>query len=115
MSDTETQSSIEAIAGSAGVDACEVHAAFADERRTTTMRALAGRPTPVDVATLARAVAQREVDDADEFVPDSRVEQIHVELRHVYLPKLEQLGLVAFDADAGVVTDYPDGLESLTF
>lgn len=115
MSNTVTSSSIEAIAASTGSNTSDVHEAFASERRQTILRVLARNSTPVDVSAVARAVAARETDSSIGSVPPDQVEEVHVMLYHVHLPKLEALGLVEYDAVADVVTDYVDELDGLAF
>lgn len=114
MINTVSQPFIEAIATSAGLNTSDVHEAFADERRQATLGVLVDKSTPVDVSTIARVVAAEESDSAIEHPPPDRIERVHVALYHVHLPKLAKLGLVEYDADAGIVTGYDDGLEAIS-
>lgn len=75
-----------------------------DERRRRTLSTLTDAPLPVPVSRVAHAVAIEE-HPGDGDVPPERVEEVHVTLRHVHLPKLASAGLVSYDAEAGTVED----------
>ena len=78
--------------------------ALADSRRRHVLSILLDRPTPLDVETLARAVAAREeaaTSAAD--VPDDVVRRIQIALHHVHLPKLAETGVVEYDYERGAV------------
>ena len=112
MSNTETTASLETLAARTGLETNELHGAFTSGRRRTTLSMLAGRSTPVDGVTIARAVAARETGTTPESVTPDRAEEVRTMLYHVHLPKLDEAGLIEYDRDDDVVTDYDDGLET---
>ena len=69
-----------------------------DERRRATVAALDSRTGPVTREELAREVA-----DADGDVSPSQAREVAVQLHHIHLPKLDEAGVVEYDADAGTV------------
>lgn len=90
----------------------DVHAALSSERRRTALAVVAGATLPIDAATLARAVAAREERVPPDAVPRARVDEVHVALYHVHLPKLADCGLVQL-GDDGAVEGVVDGFESV--
>ncbi len=114
MSDIALRTELEGLSASATLDVSDLHAALADERRRAAVADLADRSTPVDAEALARRVAGRESDRSPGSVPSEQVEQVHVTLHHVHLPKLADVGLIAYDPAACVVTDAADGLGPLS-
>ena len=78
---------------------------LADERRRTVVAVLLEQTAPVTVDTLARHVAGRNSDVSPAEVPTADVDEVHVSLHHIHLPKMSQAGLLTFDADDGVVRD----------
>jgi hypothetical protein len=85
-------------ADEAGFDA--VLEGLADERRRIVLGVLEGRDEPIDRRTLAREVADTE--SRVDSTPDS-VDEVVVSLHHLHLPKLDAVGLLEYDADAGTV------------
>lgn len=83
----------------------ELFGVLREERRRTVLSVLAGRSGPLDVRELARAVAERGHDDPSDEV----VEDVHVTLHHVHLPKLAAVSLVDYDRDARTVNRPGDG------
>jgi hypothetical protein len=73
---------------------------FANERRRLSLTELAARGSDLHVETLARRVAARESDVAPDAVPQAAMEEVHVSLHHVHLPKLDDADLVEYDRDA---------------
>lgn len=69
------------------------------ERRRTVLSVLRNRDSPTDVGALARAVADARTGDPG----DETVEEVHVALHHVDLPKLDAVDLVDHDRDADKV------------
>jgi hypothetical protein len=76
---------------------------LADERRRTLVAVLFDQTAPVDAVTLARHVAARTADVSPDAVPSEAVDEVHLTLHHVHLPKMAQAGLLTFDSEAGVV------------
>jgi hypothetical protein len=78
---------------------------LADERRRTVVAVLLEQTAPITVETLARRVAARDADASPANVPTADVDEVHVSLHHVHLPKMAQAGLLTYDAGDGVVRD----------
>ena len=76
----------------------ELFDVLGDERRRRVLAVLAERQSPIDAKQLAFAVATRGNDDTV-TLSESVVEDVHVTLHHVHLPKLDEAGLVDFDRD----------------
>ena len=114
MSDTATISSVEAIATRTGIETSDVHAAFANDRRRTALEVIGGKPTPVEVSTIAEAVAAEEADSTVDAAPPDLTERVHASLYHVHLPKLETLGFLDLNAEADAITDYADVVEAVS-
>lgn len=76
-------------------------AALANGRRRTVLSHLIRRCEPVDVESLARAVAAREADASDESL-DEALDAVRTSLVHVHLPRLRDAGLIGYD-DSGAV------------
>lgn len=81
-----------------------------ESRRRTVLAVLTDRRSPMAVETLARAVAEREHDDISMAPSESAVEDVHVTLHHVHLPKLDESRLVDYDRNERTVapTDVAD-------
>lgn len=71
------------------------HRMLAVERRRTTLEVLEDLTAPVDLEDLAVAVAEREADG--DRVDEGTVEQVRISLHHAHLPKLADLGIIAYD------------------
>jgi hypothetical protein len=73
----------------------ERHHLLANDRRRVVIDALRDQPVPIDLTSLARAVARRETDGAR--IDEQHVERVAVALHHVQLPKLAEFGVVEYD------------------
>ncbi|WP_254767576.1 DUF7344 domain-containing protein [Salinilacihabitans rarus] len=83
---------------------------LAAERRRLTLDVLEGNTAPVDLDELAAGIAAREDGiDADE----SAVERVAIDLHHVHLPKMDDLGIVDYDPASGRVDPTGVTLDSL--
>jgi len=85
--------------GTVELNESERHQLLASERRRTTLEVLSQRITPVDLEELATAVAGRETSVASE----QHRERIRISLHHKHLPKMADMGVVDYDAEAGRV------------
>lgn len=112
MSDTANPTEMAATVAQNGPSADDLFDVLAVSRRRTVLSILRERQTPIDGETLAQRIASHERDSPQEPVSDSAVQQIHVSLHHVHLPKLETAELVTYDREEGVVevTDDADGI-----
>ena len=81
----------------------EYHRLVAAPRRRTVLAVLDESRCPINLDELASAVADREgvADTA------SAVEEIHIDLHHVHLPKMDALGVLSYDPDASRVESRP--------
>jgi predicted transcriptional regulator len=79
---------------------------LADERRRRVLRTLAEQEGPVDLSTLASAVADSEADDPAGRTPVWR--RVYLALSHVHVPMLADAGLVEFDRTATRVRPLAD-------
>ncbi|MFC7140234.1 hypothetical protein ACFQMA_10375 [Halosimplex aquaticum] len=85
----------------AGADEWEgVRACVANEHRRAVLDVVAARTGPVSRAAIARELAARDVSMSSS--PDA-VHSVEIQLHHVHLPKLDDAGLVDYDADAETV------------
>lgn len=76
-----------------------VHA-IADERGRDILSALESQDEPFTRAELAREIVPR---DADGERQDEMVDSMEIQLHHVHLPRLEEAGLIEYDAAGDTV------------
>lgn len=83
------------------------------ERRRLALRHLLDCEGPTDVDSLVTAVATAERDTGADELPDDERQRIRLDLYQSHLPKLDDLGLVAYDQSRNVVEPTPaiDALE----
>lgn len=67
-----------------------------DERRRHALAVLAERSAPIDLESLAEAVADRETAVARPSADE--IERVAVSLHHVHLPRAADLGVLDYDA-----------------
>jgi len=80
----------------------EILDALTHQRRRIALAILRDQDEPMERRRLARAIATEE--SVRQFTPDTEsIKTVCASLHHVHLPKLQQTGLVACDADAGTV------------
>ncbi|GAA0672431.1 hypothetical protein ACFQDG_05795 [Natronoarchaeum mannanilyticum] len=77
--------------------------ALANVRRRLALDCLPSRGESAALAELARRVAVSEAEGTTDAVSEERIERVKRTLYHVHLPKLDDVGLVAFDADERTV------------
>jgi hypothetical protein len=80
--------------------------------RRRVLSAVLDAPTPVALEELAAAVAAREDGTKAVEVSPSRRDGLRTRLHHVHLAKLDDVGLVEYDADARMVAG-TDTLQSV--
>ncbi|RDI70948.1 DUF7344 domain-containing protein [Halopelagius longus] len=102
----------DSLAETSHVSRDDLFEALANSRRRTVLSKIADSGTPVELRTLARAVAREEAEPDDE-VSEETFESVSLTLYHTHLPKLAHLGLIEFDARRRVVESAIDGIESL--
>lgn len=91
----------------------DLYTALPTERRREVLSVLMRESTPMDVRTLARRITVREACDNSEMVTDESIQDVHVTLQHNHLPKLEDLGLIAYDMDEEIVEEVADAINSV--
>ena len=79
----------------------DLFAVLTEARRRTVLSVLTESTSPMDVESLATRVAARERDVDADSLSESTVEDVHVTLHHVHLPKLDDAGLVDHDRENG--------------
>lgn len=92
----------ERIVDQSGTAVSDVYEAFSSDRRRAVLSVLAEETRPIDVAALARAVAAREERVPPEAVSPASIDDVHLTLYHVHLPKLAECGLIELDDDGAV-------------
>lgn len=87
---------------------------LSNERRRSVLEYLREHRGRVQMRELVRAVAAREHGvDPDEVTYDQR-KSVYVSLRQTHLPKMDSLGIVRFDPDAGTI-ELVDGVADFDF
>ncbi|GAA0248478.1 hypothetical protein ACFFQF_07010 [Haladaptatus pallidirubidus] len=72
-------------------------------RRRFVLSNLSESPTPVRIDDLAECIAAAEEGRATTDVTPEMMNEIEILLYHVHLPKMADVGLVTYDASAGIV------------
>ncbi|ADD05969.1 uncharacterized protein Nmag_2408 [Natrialba magadii ATCC 43099] len=86
------------------IDATDLFDAFAVLRRQYALASLSQHQSPVPITDLARFIARREREAATgPYAMDDQYERILVDLCHVHLPKLADIGLLRYDTDTELV------------
>ncbi|MFC4552094.1 MULTISPECIES: DUF7344 domain-containing protein [Halorussus] len=80
-----------------------VFRALADHRRRCICHYLARRSEPIPVDELAELVAASMSEKTRAVLTSAEIEQTRAELHQMHLPKLQEAGVVEYDADDGVV------------
>lgn len=80
----------------------EQHGLLSAERRRLVLTILTEQTTPIELADLAAEIAaQKESDDA---TSEETLNRIQVTLHHTHLPKMDDLGVIDYDANSRRVT-----------
>lgn len=98
---TETGHSTESNNGRLTVS--EQHDVLASERRRTILDVLAETQLPLDTATLAREIVDREYGSGDS---DGALARVRMSLHHTHLPKLHRVGIVEYDPESNHIETY---------
>lgn len=78
----------------------EKHELLAAEARRLALEALEGRTNSLELYALAEEIATM---DEAHSVNDETVEQLAIALHHAHLPKMDDLGVLSYDAETNVV------------
>lgn len=93
---------LNAAGSTADLTESERHRLLEDDRRRRVLEVLADRSGPIRLREMAVAVADRETGgDADD--PET-VSAVATALHHIHLPKLDELGVLAYDLDDNRIT-----------
>jgi len=97
-----------------GLSCDEAFEILSNRRRRFTLDCLAESGEPVDLRTLSTSVAARENETDVEAVNAQQRKRTYTALRQTHLPKMDDLGIVNFNAARGIIepTDRIDQLES---
>lgn len=74
-----------------------------NSHRRRVLRYLNTVSSPVDLRTLAEAVAAEENEKPVRALTSLERNRIHIRLHHCHLPKLDEAGVIEFDANRGTV------------
>ena len=74
------------------------HRLLASDRRRIGLEVLSEYRSPVGIEELATEIGKREADSGS--VTEDAVERIAVDLHHVHLPLMAELGVVDYDLDS---------------
>lgn len=85
-----------------------VYRVLAHSRRRHVLDILSGSDSRVRLADLAADIASRERDESDEADEEEYVERVQISLYHSHIPKLEEIGVVDFDAADKTVSSTTD-------
>lgn len=86
-----------------GKEADELFDVLSSDRRRYVIQVLEETSGSIDLHTLARQVAAREISAPPGEVPDDRTETVATSLYHLHLPKLSDIEVIEYDAEANCV------------
>lgn len=75
-----------------------------DQRRYYLREILSEQDPPIDLSQLAAAVASRETGTDSDESPAETTDEIAIGLHHVHLPKLDDAGVIDYNAETNTVT-----------
>jgi len=91
----------------------EIFDVLQNERRRHVLQYLRRHGGPVDLGELASHVASAEYDCPTGDVSSTQRKRVYTTLQQSHLPQMNDAGIVAYDAEAGVITTTPQ-TEELT-
>ncbi|WP_254274020.1 DUF7344 domain-containing protein [Haloarcula marina] len=91
----------------------EIFDVLQNERRRYTLQYLRENGGPVDLGDLADHVASLEYDCPEGEVSSTQRKRVYTTLQQTHLPRMDETGIVDYDADAGVIATTPQ-TEELT-
>jgi len=97
-----------------GISTDQLFFTLSNERRRHALECLRERGGTVAMRELVREVAARERDVAPDDLTYDQRKSVYVSLRQTHLPKMDTLGIVEFDPDAGTI-DLVDGIADFDF
>lgn len=77
------------------------HQLLSTDRRRILLDVLGERPTPIDIETLAEAIAEREADG--DAPSDDDIQRVELSLYHKHLPKMSDMGVINYDRETDQV------------
>ncbi|WP_254863398.1 DUF7344 domain-containing protein [Halovivax gelatinilyticus] len=107
-----SHTSTEKIGGeSTTLSSSDRHRLLVSERRQQLVQILNGTDTATDVTTLAEIIAER-VTELDAGSREA-IDRVKIELHHVHLPKMAEMGTLAYDPQSQRVRPYQSALDSI--
>jgi hypothetical protein len=82
----------------------EAYDLLRNPRRRFAISHLEKRQQPVSLSEIAKHVASWENDQPVEELTDQQVKRVYVSIHQTHIPKLEESGIVEYDADTGQVS-----------
>lgn len=92
----------------ANLTVSEQYDLVANERRRLLIDVLVDRPTALSLECLAATLAEREM--GEETPSEDLVERIAISLHHAHLPKLDDYGVIDYDAETNWID--PSGISA---
>ena len=81
----------------------EIFDVLRNQRRRFVLQYLKRGSTPVELGDLATQVAAWEYDAATEDVTSAQRKRVYTTLQQTHLPRMDEAGIVAYDADQGTI------------
>ncbi|WP_205596812.1 DUF7344 domain-containing protein [Halostella salina] len=81
----------------------EIFDVLRNQRRRFVLQYLKRNETPVELGDLATQVAAWEYDTTTDGVTSAQRKRVYTTLQQTHLPKMDQVGIVAYDADEGTI------------
>lgn len=80
----------------------EQHGLLSAERRRLVLTILTEQTTPIELANLAAEIAARE--ESSDATSEETLHRIQVTLHHTHLPKMDDLGVIDYNANSRRIT-----------
>lgn len=82
----------------------KIYRVLANSRRRHALQILCKSNSSIPLADLAADIASRELDESDETDNEEYIERVLISLYHTHVPKLEDMGIVEFNATKRTVS-----------
>lgn len=81
----------------------QLYFVLSNYRRRFILDYLAGNPGPVSLRTLSEELAAWENESDTNSITSNQRKRAYVSLRQTHLPKLQEMGIISFDPNRGIV------------
>jgi len=98
-----TQTGSGASEGGESLSKTEIFDVLRNQRRRFVLQYLKRNETPVELGELATQVAAWEYDTTTDGVTSAQRKRVYTTLQQTHLPKMDEVGIVAYDADEGTI------------